>query len=144
MAEVLFHRLPDKALGCDAPEEKVVSEKTLLTLFEVKRVVADFYSLTVKELESNNRTWRIVLPRWVAFKFARELFGFPLAEIGRQFGGKDHGTVLHGIRQLKDYAEANHKLRCELEELSKAFHEFEIELPKANRFRITELPNTVF
>ncbi len=78
-----------------------MNEKPHLTTAGIKRVVADHFDVTIAELDGKCREWRIVFPRFVAYWLVRELMGFTLVEIGRQFG-KDHGSVLNGIGAIKD------------------------------------------
>lgn len=59
--------------------------------------VADFYGLSVSKLRGPKRTKDVARPRQVAFALCQNLTSFNLSQIGREFGGRDHSTVLHGI-----------------------------------------------
>jgi chromosomal replication initiator protein len=66
----------------------------------IQKVVADHYSLKVAELKTKNNSRRVAGPRQMAMFLCRELTDSSLPEIGREFGGKHHTTVLHSIRKI--------------------------------------------
>lgn len=66
---------------------------------DIKRAACQRFELTPEELLSPSRTARVSWPRQVAMYLARELTGESLPAIGRQFGGRDHTTVLHAYRR---------------------------------------------
>jgi chromosomal replication initiator protein len=67
---------------------------------KIKRAVAEHYGISMNNLTSARRTWDVVRPRQVAMYLAKELTPMSLPQIGRLFGGRDHTTVLHAIRQI--------------------------------------------
>ncbi len=69
------------------------------TLAEIQAQACAHFGITVEELLSGARTAQITWPRQVAMYLARELTGESLPAIGRQFGGRDHTTVLHACRR---------------------------------------------
>ncbi len=66
---------------------------------EIKAAACGHFGLTPDELLSKSRTSRVAWPRQVAMYLARELTGESLPAIGRQFGGRDHTTVMHACRR---------------------------------------------
>jgi chromosomal replication initiator protein len=80
-------------VGGDAPE---------ITPALVKEKVAASYNVTVEALASKKRTKDVTAPRQVAMYLIRELLDLPLVEIGKQFGGRDHSTVIHSIQKVED------------------------------------------
>jgi chromosomal replication initiator protein len=69
------------------------------SIAEITRAACDRFGLTPEELISPSRAARISWPRQVAMYLARELTAESLPAIGRQFGGRDHTTVLHAYRR---------------------------------------------
>jgi len=69
------------------------------TIGEIQSAACTVFGLTPEELLSSARTPRIAWPRQVAMYLARELTGASLPAIGREFGGRDHTTVLHACRR---------------------------------------------
>jgi len=68
----------------------------------IQKVVADHYGLRVADLKSKNNSRKIALPRQVAMYLCKQLTKASLPEIGREFGGKHHTTVLHSINKIAD------------------------------------------
>jgi chromosomal replication initiator protein len=66
---------------------------------EIQTAACRYFGISAEELLSSGRTARVTWPRQVAMFLARELTGESLPAIGRQFGGRDHTTVLHACRR---------------------------------------------
>ena len=67
----------------------------------VIRVVATYFGLTHSDLKGKKRTGNIVFARQLAMYIAREMTDYSTTEIGQDFGGKDHTTVMHSIEKIK-------------------------------------------
>ena len=67
----------------------------------VQKIVAEHFSLTVLALISARRARSVARPRQIAMYLARELTAKSLPQIGALFGGRDHTTVLHGVRTVE-------------------------------------------
>ena len=72
-----------------------------LTIHDIQRAVCDQFHIKPDELRSRTRQKDIVYPRQIAMYIARELTGLSLPKIGKEFGGRDHTTVLHAINKLE-------------------------------------------
>jgi len=90
------------------------SLKDLLALQErqvsidnIQRTVAEYYKMKVSDLSSKRRTRSIARPRQIAMALSKELTNHSLPEIGEAFGGRDHTTVLHACRKVKELQQAN-------------------------------------
>lgn len=68
---------------------------------QIQEIVCDYFSLPVKDLLGNRRDQKIVRPRQVAMYLCKELTGASFPEIGSEFGGKDHTTVMHSCRKVE-------------------------------------------
>jgi hypothetical protein len=68
---------------------------------EIQKIVAMVYGLTVNDILSKRRTANVVKPRQEGMWLAKRFTLHSLPEIGRQFGGKDHTTVLHAVRKIE-------------------------------------------
>jgi chromosomal replication initiator protein len=77
------------------------SRRTVVTKEEVIGAVLHYFSVGRRELVGKSRTKEIVLPRQVAMYLLRAETDASLLEIGGELGGRDHTTVLHGIRQIE-------------------------------------------
>ena len=63
---------------------------------------ADYFSLTIEELCSKSRTRALVTARQIAMYLCRELTDMSLPKIGQHFGGRDHTTVMHADRKIRE------------------------------------------
>ena len=88
-----------------------------ITIPNIQKVVADYYQMRVVELLSKRRSRSIARPRQMAMTLAKELTEHSLPEIGDAFGGRDHTTVLHACRTIRDFRETDGKLRQDWEKL---------------------------
>jgi len=68
----------------------------------VQRVVAEVYNLGVQDLKGKKRTQAITLPRQIAMFLIRELTEYSTTEVGMEFGGRDHTTVMHAVQKIED------------------------------------------
>ncbi|MEZ5575294.1 MAG: chromosomal replication initiator protein DnaA [Candidatus Competibacteraceae bacterium] len=74
----------------------------LVTIENIQRTVADYYKITIGELLSNSRLRVLSRPRQIAMALTKELTALSLPEIGEAFGGRDHTTVLHACRRVRE------------------------------------------
>jgi len=68
---------------------------------DIKQAACKYFDVTLVDLDSARRTLELVYPRQVVMYLAKTLTGKSLPEIGRRLGGRDHTTVLHGIRKIE-------------------------------------------
>jgi chromosomal replication initiator protein len=73
-----------------------------ISVENIQKAVADFYSIKVADMYSKKRPANIARPRQIAMFMAKELTQKSLPEIGELFGGRDHTTVLHAVRKIGD------------------------------------------
>ncbi len=71
-----------------------------ISVENIQKSVADFYSIKVADMYSKKRPANIARPRQIAMFMAKELTQKSLPEIGELFGGRDHTTVLHAVRKI--------------------------------------------
>ena len=89
----------------------------------IQKVVADYYGLQIKDLLSKRRTRSLARPRQVAMALAKELTEHSLPEIGDAFAGRDHTTVLHACRQVRNLIQTDGKLREDWDKLIRKLSE---------------------
>lgn len=78
-----------------------------VSLDNIQRTVAEYYKIKVADLNSRRRNRSVARPRQVAMALAKELTSYSLPEIGDSFGGRDHTTVLHACRKIKELRETS-------------------------------------
>ena len=73
-----------------------------ITIEAIQRAVAEQFGMKVPELKQKNNSRQIVVPRQIAMYLAKQMTEASLPEIGRQFGGKHHTTVMHSIAKIEE------------------------------------------
>ena len=73
-----------------------------ITIESIQRAVAEQFGMRVGELKQKNNSRQIVVPRQIAMYLAKQMTEASLPEIGRQFGGKHHTTVMHSISKIDE------------------------------------------
>jgi chromosomal replication initiator protein len=91
------------------PKERKVTIETIL------RTVADHYGVKASEITGKRRHKSISLPRQVCMYLARRLTDYSLVEIGGQFGGRDHTTVLYANEKIARLLQTNQRLKEDLD-----------------------------
>lgn len=82
----------------------------------IQETVSDYFSISLKDLVGQRRDQKVVRPRQVAMYLCKELTGSSYPEIGNQFGGKDHTTVMHACRKVEANLE-DHYFKTSLENI---------------------------
>jgi len=78
------------------------SQEKHISIEQIQRTVADYFNLKVSALKSKNNAKVIAQPRQVGMYLCRQLTGASFPEIGREFGGKHHTTVLHSVKKVEE------------------------------------------
>ena len=66
----------------------------------IQKTISDYYGLRVQEIKSKNNSRAIALPRQICMYICKQITGASLPQIGREFGGKHHTTVLHSVSKI--------------------------------------------
>jgi chromosomal replication initiator protein len=102
------------SLAKDALRDLLSIQNRMVSIENIQKTVADFYKIKVADMHSKKRPASIARPRQIAMYLAKELTQKSLPEIGENFGGRDHTTVLHAVRKIaaerKVQADFNHQL----------------------------------
>ncbi len=88
-----------------------------ITIEAIQRAVAEAFGMRVAELKQKNNARAIVVPRQIAMYLAKQMTEASLPEIGRQFGGKHHTTVMHSISKIDEQRRADKDLNRTLNKL---------------------------
>lgn len=103
---VAYASLKGLSIGLDLAQEvlkNIIDEETEgISIELIQKTVASHYGLKVGDLKSKNNSRSIAVPRQVAMYLCKTLTKASLPEIGREFGGKHHTTVLHSINKISD------------------------------------------
>ncbi|MEO7382889.1 MAG: chromosomal replication initiator protein DnaA, partial [Paracoccaceae bacterium] len=85
-----------------------------LTIEEIQRKVAEHYNIRLSDLIGPKRLRNIARPRQVAMYLSKQLTLRSLPEIGRRFGGRDHTTIMHGVKKIEELMATDSQLSDDL------------------------------
>ncbi|MBS1813569.1 MAG: chromosomal replication initiator protein DnaA [Acidobacteria bacterium] len=88
-----------------------------ITIEAIQRATAEQFGMKVGELKQKNNSRQIVVPRQIAMYLAKQMTEASLPEIGRQFGGKHHTTVMHSIAKIDEQRRADKHLNSTINKL---------------------------
>jgi chromosomal replication initiator protein len=91
----------------EALRDMLAAQDKQVSIENIQKTVAEYYKLRISDLLSSKRSRSIARPRQMAMALAKELTKKSLPEIGNAFGGRDHTTVLHATRKIKELRESD-------------------------------------
>ena len=94
-----------------------------ITIDMIQKKVANVYNISFSDMKSKKRAKNIALPRQIAMYIVRNLTEFSTTEIGNEFGGKDHSTVIHAISKIKAKYEEDDQFRQRINKIVKEINE---------------------
>jgi chromosomal replication initiator protein len=94
------------ALAKEALRDLLAVQNRQISIDNIQKTVADYYKIRITDMHSKKRSRAVARPRQVAMALAKELTQMSLPEIGSNFGGRDHTTVLHACRQVAKLRES--------------------------------------
>jgi len=95
----------------EALKDLLSLQAKLVTIDNIQKTVADYYKVRMADLLSKRRSRSVARPRQVAMALAKELTTHSLPEIGDAFGGRDHTTVLHACKRIKDLRDLEQRMK---------------------------------
>jgi chromosomal replication initiator protein len=95
----------------EALKDLLTLQAKLVTIENIQKTVADYFKVRVADLLSQRRSRSIARPRQIAMALAKELTSHSLPEIGDAFGGRDHTTVMHACKRIKELLDLEQKIR---------------------------------
>jgi chromosomal replication initiator protein len=90
-----------------------------VTIEEIQKAVVEHYSIRMADMTSARRSRAIARPRQMAMYLAKQLTPRSLPEIGKRFGGRDHTTVMHAVRQIERLTAEDRTIAEDLEALKR-------------------------
>ena len=111
-----YAALTGKKLSVETVEgllREVLNEEGLssISIDIIQRKVAEYFDIRLADMTSRRRPENIAFPRQIAMYLSRQMTEASLSAIGESFGGRDHGTVLHACRLVKDRMEVDQNVR---------------------------------
>lgn len=106
-----MNRRIDVELVKESLKDLLALQDRQVSLDNIQRTVAEYYKIKLSDLSSKRRSRSVARPRQLAMALAKELTNHSLPEIGEAFGGRDHTTVLHACRKIKELRESDTDIR---------------------------------
>ena len=83
-------------------QDLIEDDEKPVTTDQIQRVVAEHFGLKISDMKAKKRTKEVALPRQIAMYLSKQLTSLSLSDIGKNFGGKDHATVIYACKQIED------------------------------------------
>jgi chromosomal replication initiator protein len=101
----------------EALKDLLALQERLVTIDNIQKTVAEYFKIRVADLLSKRRSRSITRPRQVAMALSKELTNHSLPEIGDAFGGRDHTTVLHACRVIRELRDSQTRINEDYQNL---------------------------
>ena len=82
-------------------KDLLAMQERQVSIDNIQRTVAEYYKIRIADILSKRRSRSVARPRQIAMALSKELTGHSLPEIGEAYGGRDHTTVLHACRKVR-------------------------------------------
>jgi chromosomal replication initiator protein len=102
------------------PEDELV----FISIDLIQKKTAKYFKISLNDMKSRKKSSMVALPRQVAMYLCRQLTDYSLPEIGREFGGRDHTTVLHACEKIKKAASKDIKIKEAIEKITQDIKKF--------------------
>ena len=116
---ILFKREIDLELTQRIVKKAVRNVNKPITIEDVVAKVCAYYNLDERIIQSKTRKKEVVLTRQIAMYLAKKLTDLSTAKIGKMIGNRDHATVLHSYKTIKDCVEVDKELRETIDKIEK-------------------------
>ncbi|MEP0153613.1 chromosomal replication initiator protein DnaA [Pseudophaeobacter sp.] len=116
----LVGREIDMDLTQDCLADVLRASERKITVEEIQRKVSEYYNIRMSDIIGPKRLRSYARPRQVAMYLCKKLTSRSLPEIGRRFGGRDHTTVMHGVRRIEELKSTDGQIAEDVEMLRRA------------------------
>ncbi len=116
----LVGREIDMELTQDCLADVLRASERKITVEEIQRRVSEYYNIRLSDIIGPKRLRSYARPRQVAMYLAKQLTSRSLPEIGRRFGGRDHTTVMHGVKRIEELKLTDGQIAEDVEMLRRA------------------------
>jgi chromosomal replication initiator protein len=123
-----YHDLVHEELTLDLAKralKDMISVKTVedISIDLIQKKVANAFNISYSDMRSKKRVKNIALPRQIAMYISRHLTEYSTTEIGNEFGGKDHSTVIHAVTKISQKYESDESFRLKIDNLIQSIKE---------------------
>lgn len=100
-------------------KDLLILKDKLITTENIQKIVSEYYKIKINDLLSKRRSISVTRPRQIAMALTKKLTNCSLPEIGNNFGGRDHTTVLHACKKIKKLRQENKNIKKDFLNLMK-------------------------
>lgn len=97
--------------------------QTNITIDKIQKLVSEYFNVTLTDMKGKKRTKQITFPRQIAMYIIREITDYSTTEIGLEFGGRDHTTVMHSCQRIEDRMKTDSTIEPTVQELIRSIKE---------------------
>ena len=124
-----YSELIEKSISIEIAQEQlrdIFSSPTAgnISIESIQKVVADNYQISVSDLKGKKRDKKFTVPRQIALFIAKEITEYTYSELGIEFGGRDHSTVMHSCDKIKELMTTDPTLNSKIKLLIREIKEF--------------------
>jgi chromosomal replication initiator protein len=128
---IAYAELVDKRITLETAERQLkdfftTQDQRNITIDIIQRVVAEYFALSSNDLKGKKRSKAIAFPRQIAMYISRSLTEFSTTEIGLEFGGRDHTTVMYACQRVDDRIKTDPTLSPTVQHLVRTVKEFKL------------------
>ncbi len=110
-------------LAQDCLSDVIRASERKISVEEIQRKVAEHYHIRLSDLIGPKRVRTFARPRQVAMYLCKQMTARSLPDIGRRFGGRDHTTVMHGVKRIEELMRSDAQMAEDVELLRRALEE---------------------
>jgi chromosomal replication initiator protein len=91
-----------KDMAQEILHDLIIEDEKPVTTDQIQKVVCEHFGIKLADMKAKKRTKEIALPRQIAMYLSKKLTSLSLNDIGKNFGGKDHATVIYACKQIEE------------------------------------------
>ncbi|MBI3252437.1 MAG: chromosomal replication initiator protein DnaA [Candidatus Omnitrophica bacterium] len=107
----------DETVAQEVLKDLIVADQKKITIDLIQRRVAEYFEIRPSDMTAKRRSRNVVYPRHIAMYLSREMTSLSLPEIGEQFGGRDHTTILHAYEKIRKDVKKDQKVKWLVDKL---------------------------
>lgn len=124
-----YTELMDKTLTIDIAQKELRDTFSqpangLITIEIIQKVVCDHYNISLSDIKSKKRNKKYIVPRHIAIYIARNLLDYSYPELGNEFGGRDHTSIMHGYEKTAEQLKVDSALDTTIQMLIREIKDF--------------------
>jgi chromosomal replication initiator protein len=119
-----YSNLLNKEITLDIARDQLkstwsMSKDQSMSIDSIIRVVAEYFNISPYDIKGKKRTKSVVLPRQIAMYIARAITDYSTTEIGYEFGGRDHTTVMHSVQRIEALVQSDIAVNNSIQNLTR-------------------------